>query len=49
MLGISRVGEIDVDHTGVALGRLGAVADPSEDAFDDVDVMLATIEVTHVE
>jgi hypothetical protein len=49
MFGISRVGEIDVNHTGIALGRLGGVAEASEDAFDDVDVMLSTIEVTHVE
>jgi hypothetical protein len=48
MLRIASVGEIQVHHARSAAGRLG-ISDASKDAFDDVDVMLSTIEVTHVE
>ena len=48
MLGTASVREIHVHNARVAPRRLG-ITDASKDAFDDVDVMLSTIEVTHVE
>jgi hypothetical protein len=41
-------GQVHVDHTGAAHGTLG-VADSSQHPFDDVDVMLTTIEVTNAD
>lgn len=46
MSGLAVAGEIYVDHASVAIVPLD-VPDTPEDPFDDIDVMLSTIEVTH--
>ena len=48
MVETTSVREIDVHNARVAPRWLG-ITDASEDAFDDIDVMLSTIEVTHVD